>query len=88
MTKKRERNVEPLATWRGTPVGYRATWNASGRSRPLKSLKGANAYLDAAEARFDEANKLADGEIWTSIDIIYEGRWDCPTVRLAAAQPS
>ncbi len=63
---------------------FRLDWNLSG-VKVLRSRRAAEIQQAKMEARLKEANKVCDGEIWTSIDEIYETRWDCPTVRLAAA---
>lgn len=55
------------------------------QTREFKTEGGAKRWLEKMEAKLKEANKLADGVIWTNIEIIYLTRWDCPTVRLAAA---
>ena len=68
------------------PVGYRVKAELDATHRKLfKTRERAEQWLAEMEAKLKEANKLADGDIWTSIEIIYETRWDCPTARLAAA---
>jgi hypothetical protein len=50
-----------------------------------RTRKAAETRLAKIMAALKEANKVCDGEIWTSIEIIYLTRWDCSMARLAAA---
>jgi len=54
-------------------------------SKFLKKWKNVEKFCEAMEAKLAEVNKIADGKIWTTVDIVYETRWDCPMMRLAAA---
>jgi len=67
-------------------IGYRATLECDlGDIRRFKTRDGAERFLAAAKSRLIASNDLCDNDIWTSIELIYETRWDCPTARPAAA---
>jgi len=68
------------------PIGYRAKLEVGKRVQSaFKTHNGALKWLAALEEKFRASNLLCDNDIWTSIELIYETRWDCPTARLAAA---
>lgn len=69
----------------GEPIGYRAKLEVGKKIQSaFKTHNGAFKWLAALEEKFRASNLLCDNDIWTSIELIYETRWDCPTAQLAA----
>lgn len=66
------------------PIAYRAELSV-GKKVTFKSNSAALKWLAALEEKFRASNLLCDNDIYTSIELIYLTRWDCPTARLAAA---
>jgi hypothetical protein len=78
--------VDRNSTWGRKSLGFRATVNLSiVKSQLFKKWGSVESFCEAMEARLKEINEIADGRIWTTVDIVYETRWDCHTARLAAA---
>jgi len=54
--------------------------------RRFRSEKAALRWVEKTEATLKASNAVCDNDIWTSVELIYETRWDCPTTRLATAE--
>ena len=83
---EKDSRLDSNNTWGRKSLGFRATVNLSvTKSQRFKKWGSVESFCEAMEAKLKEVNEIADGEIWTTVDIVYETRWDCPMARLAAA---